>query len=732
MKKYIFFIKQNRKSLTILLIFLIILALIGVARVDISSDFDIYILQNSEYMIVREKMEEHFSSSEQLIFMFENEDDKLTPEIMNNYKNFKNYLKQIESIQYIQGPVPEEIIIDGNLVTLNELKEKGMTAEEVKSIYEYQERLEEYSPLVVEENRIYGIFSIFSDKGFTGDDLNKIENYLDNSGIKYFASGDLYLQLKIVDYVKSILIYLPFIAFILLGLVYKLQLGYFKVAFLSLMPAVISAIFTVGVLGWSGREVSILTALTPVFIIVIGSAIGLHFISHVQEAIRKGRNNIESLITTLKMIGTPMIITTLTSMIGFLSLLVMEISVITELAFFISLGILLAGMVTCYLLPLILMGNIVIQKNETVNRKIFLFEKIKHLWGLPSIIIVIILLIISFGGIFRINTEFDQLIYREFTEVYHDFEKIMEINRGSVPLFLMIETEENPLNPEYAQQVLTLQGELQQKNEVNKTMSIYNIYSNMYSQFQQREEPIYPQNHMIINYMSNILDGRDYNPEVNLVNKDNNLTRLMVFPADFKNATLDEINRAIYNFNNKFPEITTSITGTQYLLRELNEKMIENHFKFFLLVFVLIFVLLILFFKTILHSLISLLPIAITAIILYGSLGLTGISLNLATITIFSITLGVGINFSVHFISVWKIYKNKGLTSKEAVNKSYNKTAHLMTVNALGLALGLSVLLLSPFRIHSFISQLIWVSMISVVFMNLLFLPTLLKNINDE
>jgi predicted RND superfamily exporter protein len=114
---------------------------------------------------------------------------------------------------------------------------------------------------------------------------------------------------------------------------------------------------------------------------------------------------------------------------------------------------------------------------------------------------------------------------------------------------------------------------------------------------------------------------------------------------------------------------------------------------------------------------------------LFGFLGLSNISLNLFTATIFSITIGVGIDYAVHFTSVWMNFKNKGYDSEQAVEKAYNYTSRPIMANAFGLAIGLSALLMSPLKIHLYVSMLMWVSMISGVFLSLSFLPTILKKI---
>jgi predicted RND superfamily exporter protein len=122
-------------------------------------------------------------------------------------------------------------------------------------------------------------------------------------------------------------------------------------------------------------------------------------------------------------------------------------------------------------------------------------------------------------------------------------------------------------------------------------------------------------------------------------------------------------------------------------------------------------------------ALYSLLPIIITTASLYGFLGLSQIPLNITTVIIFSITIGVGIDYAVHFSSVYKYYLKETKDNSLAIDMAYQNSSRPIIANALGISLGLSVLILSPLTIHFNISVLMWVSMIVSVVLTLTLLP---------
>ncbi|MFO7815417.1 MAG: MMPL family transporter [Halanaerobiales bacterium] len=724
MKKYVGFVKNHRKILFILFIAVNLLAIIGLFRIQINPDFNIFMPEDSIYKKSLDRMGQYFSNSDQISILIESEDSKLDEQNLTKFRNFQAYLESQNNIQSINGPTPNEIPFGQEKINLNKLNQ-----DKVKKLKEHFNKMGKLSSIYKSKDKLYASFTIFPDSDFSNENLTNIENHLNDNNINYFASGDLYMQQKIIDYILLILLFIPPTALILILLVFKTQMGSLKATLFSILPAGVAALWTLGVVGWSGNQVSIITVLAPIFTIVIGSADGLHFVSHLQESLDEGKNRIESIVNTLKMIGIPMIITTVTSMVGFLSLLVMNTEAIYDLALFASLGVFLAGIATWFVLPLFLTRNINLPYNSK-GKKLFT-SQIKKLWGKPSIIILVGLILLASLGIPKINTEFNMpMVYRNFTSVHKSFEKIKEVTGGSLPLYLLINTEENPLKPEYAEQILDIQNELEEKNLAAKTISAFDIYSIIYSNFSDTSEIKYPNSLTQINMIKQmVFSETGFNPTKQFINNEENYTRVMIFPKNLSNTTLEEIATYVNNKKSNLDKLNMNLTGIQYLMHDLNQNMLSNQRNTLFIAFALVFFLLFISLKKFIPAIISILPIGFTVLILFGFLGLSNISLNLFTATIFSITIGVGIDYAVHFTSVWMNFKNQGYENIRAVNKAYNYTARPIMANAFGLAIGLSALLMSPLRIHLYVSTLMWVSMISGVFLSLSFLPTILKKV---
>lgn len=725
MKSYILFIQKFRKPLLFLLIIINLLAIIGVTKLNISGDFKVFVPDVSENQQLLDEMNQLFPSSDQIIYMIPL-DDSLTFDSYDKLASFQEFLGSMDSIDRLRGPAPKELMLGATSLTIS--KDDPTSLTKLKSYYQL---LEDIAPITEYEGTTYGLFTIFIDDSFDPEDIHLIEDKLKELGLEHYATGDNYMQLLVFDYITKIIRFIPPLALFFVLLIFGIQLQSFKATLLSILPAGMGALWTMGLLGWLGQDVSIVTVLAPIFTIVIGSADGLHFISHVQDEEANNDSHIDALANTLAIVGKPMIITTITSMVGFLALLTMNTGVIKDLAYSASVGILFAGIITWYVLPLILIGRI--QLNKTRQGKAMTFSFLKKLWGLPSYGIVVIGIIIFIIGTPMVATEFNMLmVYKESTDIYVNTNKIQEINDGSIPIYVYAQLPSSPFSEESSNYIKELSDDLSASQSVSKVISPIKIVGTLKPLLLANKDIELDINNpnvdkMLIEQIANIDDS----PINDMINQDKNAIKIIVFPIDLNNDTLNEIKTITKEYNAKLDLGSHGFktTGIQYMMMDLNSSMFANQLTSTSLAIVIVFILLILSLKQIRPALISLVPIVITTLFLLGFLGITGISLNILTTTMFSITIGVGIDYAIHFTSVFIHLKNTGLNSIESVDKAYSFAARPIIANALGLSLGFSALMLSPLQIHFNISLLMWITMTISVLFSLTFLPTTLRTI---
>ncbi len=234
----------------------------------------------------------------------------------------------------------------------------------------------------------------------------------------------------------------------------------------------------------------------------------------------------------------------------------------------------------------------------------------------------------------------------------------------------------------------------------------------------------YVDNEIIQNSIYQNMNQSSGMPISELINIKDNVFRFIVFPVDLTNDTVNEIE-SIVERNNQLG-FEAHLTGVQTVMKDLNDVIIGSQVTTVVIALIGVFALLLISLRLFKLAIISTIPILITVVTLFAFLSIGGISLNIITATMFSITIGVGIDYAVHFSSVFKeLRKEKGTT--EALNETYKYCARPILTNALGLSIGFSIMIFSPLQIHLYLSLLMWVSMLMSVILSLSLLPSLIR-----
>ncbi|MEA3391444.1 MAG: MMPL family transporter, partial [Candidatus Marinimicrobia bacterium] len=206
-------------------------------------------------------------------------------------------------------------------------------------------------------------------------------------------------------------------------------------------------------------------------------------------------------------------------------------------------------------------------------------------------------------------------------------------------------------------------------------------------------------------------------PLGHMLDLEQNAAKITILPAEIHHENLSAMKQMVSDI--QIPDAFIAITGMSFIMDELNQNMVNNLKNTLIMALGIMFVLLFITFRKIVPVLISLIPILVTSSFLYGFLGLSGMSLTVMTAMIFSITIGIGVDYAIHLTSV-------ALKLRD-VNLAFNYAARPIMTNALGLAIGMTALMTTPLTFHVRISIMMWISMILSMFLSLSLLPTLLR-----
>lgn len=519
-------------------------------------------------------------------------------------------------------------------------------------------------------------------------------------GAEVLYSGNPVVFASVLDQLSWFLLIIPPIIIVLLVGVFYLTIGDRRLSAMSLIPAGLGALWTFGLLSVSGREIDIVTVIVPIFIIVMGSADGLHFVTHFQDESAE-TDPVARVASALRHVGVPMILTTISTAAGFLSLVVTDVRPIQQLGAFTAIGIVFAGIISFFSLPAALSRlHIAPPKRTPVigPRAVGLLKRGVRT-RVPAMILVGVLVAFAAIGIPRLEVDSDQLFFfKDGDPVRVAFETTEDLFGGASPL--MGEFVFDPAaGPGQLERLAEVTEEMEALSGVRSVVSVVGFV-----------EALGPEQ------IEAVIAGEVELPFGTMVSDDG--LRFTLLPEAFTTAEL----QGWLDYVDETPEVRT-LTGLPIIWDEIARLVLDAQRTSIVVAFGLVAVMLLVAYRRIRETLASLVPIGLTVATLLGFLAISGIQLNLLTAVASGIVIGVGIDYAIHFVAAIDLARPDG---PGYVQRALDRAGPPIVANALGIAVGMTGLWLSPLAIHPQVSLIMWVSMLTAAATALLVIPAFL------
>lgn len=710
-QRYIAFVKRKRKYLLIVFLIVNLIAFLGLMKIHISSDFNVFMPKRSQAKEIYQKMSQDFGSTDQVVVMVEFKENVFSVNGIRKLFSINDALKSVPGVKSVVPPVPEKLPVGFQFVDM-----KDITSENVEKVLQFASETPQMINIHQYDDKYYAMFLVNSNSN-SRDMLKNVEKAL--NGYTFYISGNSYLETKIFDYILMIVFTLPPMAFVLILIVFRWQIGSIKATILCVLPAGIAALWTMGMLGWIGKELSLVTVLVPIFTIVMGSADGLHFVSHFLENKASGHPNSDSLAITLSSVGKAMILTTLTTMAGFISLSTINSQSMVQMGIFASVGIGLAAVATWFVLPLILVNF----SNSSVKGKTLRISVFFERFSDRKALLIALAIVIGFTpGLFLLKSDFNMMeIYKSYTKVRRNIQMVQDVFGSALPVFLVY-SGNDLYEVDSANYILELQHKIANIDGVEKTMSMYDIIVAMNKRLYG--EKGYPQLPLRLLLIKRVLPKEVLS---NFLDTEGKSARSMIFLSNLDSPTLEQLTAVVENSQNEaFTELY--ISGIPFIMKEMNDSIIPQQLRSLLVALACVFLLLMLSQRDFITPLLSVIPVTITLIALFGFMGYFNMDLNVVMVTMASIVIGVGIDYSIHFAELYRYYSKEG-DKRQALHRTFVSASKPIIANALGLSVGLTAMFLSPLTIHSYLASIMWVTMLTSCFVSLTLLPFLITRI---
>lgn len=523
----------------------------------------------------------------------------------------------------------------------------------------------------------------------------------------------------------------------------------FRATLISIIIVIIGVMWSFGFLGLLNYEITVLTALVPSLIIVIGIPNCIFLTNKYHQEYKVHRNKVKALQRVTTKIGMATLMTNLTTAIGFFTFITSNNKLLIEFGNVTSINI-LALFFLCIIVIPIFHSYIPAPKDRHIEHLDRGYVKSFMDWILRNVkdnrfsiyTVAVSLLVISIIGIYKMRISGS--IIEDMPKKAAFFKDILFFEKefdGVMPLEIMIDTKHKKgvMKLSTLKRMDELQQEIDEIPELSKPISVVNLVKYSTQAYYNGnpdyyELPTSQEQSFILLYAKNATKNSKDNLMKSYVDSTGQFARITTFMRDDNGGVMPKIEAEIRKEADKiFPPERYNVTitgkalvfqkGTGYLLDNLLSSLV---FAFFLTALLIGFMFR--SFKMILVSIIpNLLPLLLTA----GIMGFFDIPLKPSTILVFGIAFGLSVDDTVRFLSQYREeLKKNNWKIRKSVYATFNDAGLSMFYTSIVLFFGFSVFMLSSFGGTIALGGLISLTLLFGMLSNLMLLPALVLTLN--
>ena len=537
-----------------------------------------------------------------------------------------------------------------------------------------------------------------------------------------------------------------FAALLVTSLIFFFFFRSFRATFISLIVVCIGVMWTLGIIGALNYEITVLTALIPPLIIVIGIPNCIFLINKYQNEVKLHGNKVKSLQRVITKVGNATLMTNVTTASGFATFILTESKLLKEFGVVASLSI-LAIFILCLLIIPIVYSFLPFPKDrhlEHLNKRwiggfVDWMELMVRQRRITIYITAVILLVLSIIGIYQIKIS-GSLIedMPQESEFVNDIRFFEDEFNGIMPLEIMIDTKRKKgvMKLSTLKRMDELEDLIIETPELSKPISVVGLvkyskqaYYNGKTKYYQL--PTSQENSFILSYAKNSSSNVDLLK--NFVDSTGQYARITTFMKDIGTDKMERIEENLQNKIDKvFPKekYNVTMTGKALLFQKGTKYLVKNLAISLSLAIFLIALFMAYLFRSARMIIISLIPNLLPLLITAGLMGYLGVPIKPSTILVFSIAFGISVDDTIHFLAKYRqeLQANKWKI-KVSVYGALRETGVSMFYTSIVLFFGFSVFTISSFGGTVALGALVSATLLFAMLSNLLLLPSLLLSL---
>ncbi|MCK5126229.1 MAG: MMPL family transporter [candidate division Zixibacteria bacterium] len=494
-------------------------------------------------------------------------------------------------------------------------------------------------------------------------------------------------------------------------IIFLLMFMFFKNIRIILPPmivAITSIIWTMGALVWAGYPVHIMSSMIPIFLFPIAVLNSIHIISEFHDKYKKYKHKETTIRHTINELFKPMLFTSATTVVGFLSLLTNNIPPVQVFGGFVAFGIAIAWLMSITLNPAfaMLMPDKALRNFGASDDKDTFFSRfVKGLGNLASkkyriiLFSATVMVIVSSIGLSMIIVNDNPVKWFKSDHPLRVADRTLNQHLdGTYMNYLIFDGGEDDAikNPELLNYIENLQKYLEKNEIVGSTAGITDIVKKVRFELfggTDKEKYSIPQDVIEVGQILFVyeMSGGDPDDLFKMVTDDYSKANLWVQMTNGDNQAVASViaDAEQYIQDNPPPSnVDINWAGLPYINVIWQDKMVTGMGFSLLISFIIVFIMMAFLFRSALWGLISMLPLTITIMAIYASIGYLGKPYDMPIAILSSLTLGLSIDFAIHFIQRSRTIHERTGNFRETYNEIFEGPGRAISRNVMVIAIG--------------------------------------------
>lgn len=746
MHKFADFVIRNPRLITFFIFVLVILAVFPASKIRTDFDLENFYPKSDPTVQSYRLMEEEFGRDDNVIMVGFKNDSLFTVDQLSKLKVILDSVETIPNVADVQSIwSADEMVNNNGTLKFDAFIEKDSLAENLQQV---KNRITDDSFtegfLINKEATTTAFFLEIDGENNTYETRNQIIEELQvilnrYPEIDFKITGIPYFRNQYVNILnEEVIFYISFSSVLIILLLWYLYRSISGI-FIPMLIVWFTVLFTVAAITLSGGYLEIMSSTIAPILLCVGVADSIHMISKFDDAVQSGMKQRKAIVEMVVTLGSATFLTSITTAIGFGTLLTSSVVPMKRFGIYTALGVLIAYTITILFLPAILRITGIKKVFKENGGKLYpwIGEKLLSLskfnkknYRMISYSSIGICLLVALG-MFKL-----QVNGRVFDDVSRDSELIQDSNFFSenlapaFPLEFVIDTNDPDgiTNPDFLKRVDDLQEHLLSYPEIKRATSFTTLLKELHQVMSPEEAALTPlpvDRGLIAQYLL-LLEITDNSILENVTDFDYQKLRVAAQTEDAGSKRINEIKSSIESYiGNNFDDEDITITGSTILSANLVGKMVYSLASSIGLAFICISILMAFLFKDFKMVIISLIPNIMPLVVIAGIMGLLGVDIKPSTAVIFTIAFGIAVDDTIHYLARFRIELKRGLSFEDALEITTQKTGRAIIITSMVLLIGFGTLITSEFTSTTLMGVLISSTIFVAIIADLIVLPSL-------